>query len=361
MTAVMCGKLRACAVFVLLISFLASGCAQEDASKSGNTGVAGQKTVVSEKQLASGKDCAIEEFFPINVNDSEQWLLVRGKDLSKPVILYLHGGPGSSLVPFAHAATNRLVDEFIVVYWDQRGAGLSYSDRISPETMNVNQFIDDTKVVTRYLKERFKKEKIYILGHSWGSVLGTLVVQKYPEDYYAYIGVGQVVNTEIQQREGVEWLKRQILTKGTQEEKELIPDMENNNHAPRYLLKKYGGLAHNITGSRLAEIMKQSPYYPEKYTGELYAKGGRLASNIWYNEVAEINFFEQVPELKVPVYFFLGRYDYVTPTPSVEEYCKVLKAPNKEIVWFELSAHRMDVEEPEKFQSGITDIARKHK
>ncbi|MBP2638785.1 MAG: alpha/beta hydrolase, partial [Firmicutes bacterium] len=70
---------------------------------------------------------------------------------------------------------------------------------------------------------------------------------------------------------------------------------------------------------------------------------------------------EQVPELKVPVYFFLGLYDYVTPTPSVEEYCKVLKAPYKEIIWFELSAHRMDVEEPEKFQSVITDIARKHK
>jgi len=360
-TAIMCGKLRVCAVFVLLISVLASGCIQEGARKPGNTGAAGQKTAVSEKRLASGNGYVIEDFFPINVNDSEQWLLVRGKDLSKPVILYLHGGPGKSLVPFAHVATNKLVDEFIVVYWDQRGAGLSYSDRIPPATMNIDQFIDDTKVVTRYLKERFKREKIYILGHSWGSILGTLVVQKYPEDYYAYIGVGQVANTKIQQREGVEWLKRQILTKGTQEEKELIQDMENDNHAPRTLLKKYGGLVHNITRDRLAEIMKQSPYYPEKYTGELFAQGGRLASNIWYNEVAEINFFEQVRELKVPVYFFLGRYDYVTPTPAVEEYCRILKAPYKEIVWFELSGHRMDVEEPEKFQSVITGIARKHK
>lgn len=353
---------RAVAFVLMLVSLLALGCAAGSGEKSGITDAAGQKVLANniDKQYSSEKRYAIEEFFPISVNKSEQWLLVRGKDLAKPVILYLHGGPGYSLIPVAHAATNKLVDDFIVVYWDQRGAGLSYSDQIPPETMNTNQFIEDTKVVTKYLKDRFEKKKIYLLGHSWGSVLGTLVVQKYPEDYYAYIGVGQVANTHVQQREGVEWLKKQILARGTVEEKELIPDMEINNHAPRRLLKKYGGTLHNISGDRLAEIMGQSPYKPDRYTGELYAKGGSLASNIWYEEMSKIDFSEQVPELKLPVYFFLGRYDYVTPTPSVEEYYKKLQAPHKEIVWFELSGHRMDVEEPEKFQSTITDIAKKH-
>lgn len=349
---------------LLIICMLMVGCANESAAKSGVANVVGQKALDNmNKQLASEnaeKSYAIEEFIPISVNKSEQWLLVRGKDLAKPVILYLHGGPGYSLIPVAHAATNKLVDDFIVVYWDQRGAGLSYNDQIPLDTMNISQFIEDTKVVTMYLKERFGKKKIYILGHSWGSVLGTLVVQKYPEDYYAYIGVGQVVNHHVQQREGVAWLKRQILSRGTAEEKALIPDMEINNHAPRRLLKKYGGTVHNISGDRLTEIMRQSPYKPDRYTSELYAKGGNLASNIWYEEMSKIDFSEQVLELKTPTYFFLGRYDYVTPTPVVEDYYKKLKAPHKEIVWFELSGHRMDVEEPEKFQSTLTNIAKNH-
>lgn len=352
---------RVLAVLTLTVCLAGSGCTLGKEKKSTNTVSTEPSLFINEKQLSPENVRTIDEFFPISVNDSEQWLLVRGKNLSNPVILYLHGGPGKSLIPFAHAATNKLIDDFIVVYWDQRGAGLSYSDLIPLETMNINQFIEDTKVVTRYLKDRFKKEKIYILGHSWGSVLGTLTVQRYPDDYFAYIGVGQVVNMKAQQREGVEWLKRQLLVRGTPEEKEEIQDMEIENFASRNLLKKYGGMVHNISGDKLSEIMRQSPYSPEKYTGELYAKGGRLSFNMWQQEITETNLFEQVPELKIPAYFFCGRYDYVTPTPSVEEYAKILKAPHKEIIWFEYSGHRMDVEEPEFFQSAITDISKKQK
>jgi pimeloyl-ACP methyl ester carboxylesterase len=311
------------------------------------------------EEFQKNNELLIEEMFPLKVNNLNQWLLIRGKDLSKPVILYLHGGPGQSLIPFAHVATGKLVNDFIVVYWDQRGAGLSYSDNIPPETMNINQFINDTRVVTKYLKERFKKDKIYILGHSWGTTLGTLVVQKYPEDYSAYIGVGQVVNHQVQSREGVEWLKNKLINEGTPKEKKIIKSMEENNFAPRSLLSKYGGVVHNIPGRRLAIIMRQSPYYPEKYTNELYDRGVEFAHDMWQNEAIKVNFIKEVPTLQVPVYFFLGRYDYVTPTNNVIEYYNVLKAPYKQVIWFEKSGHRMDVEEPIKFQNMIIEISKK--
>jgi pimeloyl-ACP methyl ester carboxylesterase len=303
-------------------------------------------------------DLAIEEFFPITVNGSNQWLLIRGKDLSKPVLLYLHGGPGQSLIPFAHVATSKLIDDFIVVYWDQRGAGLSFNENIPKDTMSINQMIKDTKVVTEYLKNKFHKGKIYLLGHSWGSTLGTFVVQKYPENYFAYIGVGQVVKPKEQERLGVEWLKNKLLKEGTTEEQKKIRIMEDNNFTNRALLRKYGGVVHNIPMETLSKIRRSSPYFPEKYTDALYDKGLKLAVNI-HEEVKNIDFFKQAPELKIPVYFFLGRYDYITPTEPVVRYFKLLKAPDKRIIWFENSGHRMDIEESEKFQEEIIKIANK--
>lgn len=294
-------------------------------------------------------------FEPIYINGIQQWVLIRGNDESKPVLLYLHGGPGSSLIPFAYKATDKLVDHCIVVYWDQRGAGLSYNENIPQSTMNIDQFIKDTKTVVEYLKKRFKKEKIFLLGHSWGSTLGTLAVQKYPKDYHAYIGVGQVVNPKEQERLGVQWLKQELNRNGTVDEKEKITEMERENWTDRKLLKKYGGIVHNIPLDSLPVIMQESPYLPEKYTNDLYSKGLKFAAPI-HVEIKNIDFFKTVPELKVPVYFFLGQYDYVTPTKPVIKYFEILKTPYKKIIWFHNSAHRMDIEESTKFQNEIIKV-----
>jgi pimeloyl-ACP methyl ester carboxylesterase len=210
----------------------------------------------------------------IDVNGSKHCILVRGSDPSNPVLLYLHGGPGQSLIPFAHVATSTLTDSFTVVYWDQRGAGLSYSAATPAKTINLAQLIDDTISVTDYLRNRFGQDKIFLVGHSWGSTLGTLAVLKCPSKYAAYVGVGQVVS-------------QSSLNKG---------------------------------------------------------RRGRLRT-----EVSRIELQEIASEMPIPVFYFLGRYDYCTPTAAVISYFEKLQAPHKEVVWFESSGHRMDVEEPEKF------------
>ncbi len=304
---------------------------------------------------SSSENLKIKVFEPVNINGARQWMLIRGNDESRPVLLYLHGGPGSSLVPFAYKATGKLVNHCIVVYWDQRGAGLSYDGHIPQSTMNIEQFIKDTKAVTEYLKKKYGKKKIFILGHSWGSTLGTMVVSRYPDDYYAYIGVGQVVKPEEQERLGVQWLKKKLIEEGSAEERGKISSMERSNWTNRQLLKKYGGVVHNIPQSAVSEIMHNSPYNPDKYTGDLYSKGLKFASNL-HEEVKSIDFFKSVPEIKVPVYMFLGVYDYVTPAEPSVRYFNLLKAPYKEIIWFKNSAHRMDIEEPDIFQDEIIKI-----
>lgn len=131
----------------------------------------------------------------IKLGGIDQWISVRGKNTDNPIMLYLHGGPGTPVMPLFRHFQAPFEDHFIVVQWEQRGAGKSYSRKIPKETMTIEQFISDLHELIEILRKRFNKKKIYLMGHSWGSVFGTFTVQRYPELFYAYIGVGQANNT----------------------------------------------------------------------------------------------------------------------------------------------------------------------
>ena len=301
----------------------------------------------------------IDELITVDINGIKQALLIRSNNEDNPILLYLNGGPGDSLIPFAYFATKDLPKECTVVYWDQRGTGLSYYEDIPKETITIKQFIDDTKEVTNYLKTRFHKNKIFILGDSWGSVLGTLVIKKDPQSYYAYIGVGQVISNASLMKGRINWLKTKI-SKDNEEELYTIKLMEKNQRNGFYLVRKYGGMIHNISPFFMDNIMRGSPYRNEVYTSDLYEKGEKISANLSMEEDRDVNFSKSANEVEIPVYYFLGKYDYVTPVEPVEDYFQTLKAPKKEIVWFEKSAHRMDIEEPELFQSEISKIIKEN-
>lgn len=122
--------------------------------------------------------------------------MIRGKTADLPVLLMIHGGPGFVESHLFRTYNKELEQHFIVVYWDQRGAGLSYDSTIPPQSMTLARIVSDANDLTDTLKRRFHKEKIYALGHSWGSAVGIYLVQQYPSDFYKYIGVGQVVDME---------------------------------------------------------------------------------------------------------------------------------------------------------------------
>ncbi len=128
------------------------------------------------------------------INGSKQWIFIRSISEDKPIILFLHGGPGASQIYCTEKYFKTLENHFIVVDWDQRGSGKSYTRTISKETLSINQYVEDIRVLTETLRTRFNKNKIYLVGHSWGSVIGLLAVEKYPELFHCYIGVGQVVD-----------------------------------------------------------------------------------------------------------------------------------------------------------------------
>ena len=128
----------------------------------------------------------------VKLGGSEEWISIRGKDSRNPVLLFLAGGPGGSQLVTARRALAGLEDRFVVVNWDQPGAGKSF-DAVDRSKLTPDRYITDTHELVLNLRQRFGKEKVYLLGESWGSALGIMVVQRYPELFHAFIGTGQMV------------------------------------------------------------------------------------------------------------------------------------------------------------------------
>jgi len=299
----------------------------------------------------------------ITLGGVKQWILLRGKSASAPILLYLHGGPGFPGMPFTHIDSPVLEKHFLVVHWDQRGAGKSYNQDIPEETMNIEQFLSDTHDLIQLLRKRFSKNKIFLIGHSWGSVLGIYTAHRHPEYLHAYIGMGQVVN--IKEAEMISYLYTIEKAKEAKNENDLkllekighpsTWEGHQSRFTQRQFLAKYGGSFRKISYMDLGRYWNNSPYYSKTDKNNLM-KAMIQTQNIMWDELMQVNFFEEVPEVQIPVYFFTGRYDYQTPFEILERYFKVLKAPYKKIIWFEDSGHAPNLDEPEVYQDKLINI-----
>ncbi|HVI45313.1 MAG TPA: alpha/beta hydrolase [Chitinophaga sp.] len=307
----------------------------------------------------------------ITLGDLPQHVIIKGSNINDPVLLILHGGPGFPESYLFRNYNSELEKHFVVVYWDQRGAGLSYKPGIPDSTMTIPRFISDAHELVTTLKKRFHKDKIYLLGHSWGSVLGVLVVQKYPEDFYAYAGVGQGVDMETGELESYRYaLRKAEEDKNTKAITELkaIEDQYQPGHPhsvdglrmQRGWLMHYGGVVYGEQG--FGKFFKNLTV-PEKdlYNFDQNDEGEEFSLRTLWNQFLKVNLIKSAPELKVPVYFFLGRHDYNTPFFIAEKYFKLLKAPHKELFWFEKSGHTVPFEEPEKFDQLVISRVLQHK
>ncbi|MGC9311237.1 MAG: alpha/beta fold hydrolase [Sediminispirochaetaceae bacterium] len=293
----------------------------------------------------------------ISLGGMDQWILMRGRDTGNPVLLWLHGGPGSSQMPAAHVCDTELEKEFIVVQWDQRGAGKSNPPDFDENTMSYDQFIADTRQLTEYLKDRFGREKIYILGHSWGTQPGIEAAGRYPGDYYAYIGVSQVVSNEMSHIIGREWLADQIRQEDKKKDLEKLealgtPPYTDHDDFVTFIrmVDAYGG-SFDLPFSRLAWIALRSPEYTFRDMLAWMNGANRGSGQMWSEKsYSSFDAAAKYPELRVPVYFFQGRNDYNTPLEATETYYRnLVDSAGKHLIVFEDSAHTPFLAEPEKF------------
>jgi proline iminopeptidase len=312
----------------------------------------------------------ISEMQYLEIGGIKQFVLIRGIDKNKPLLLLLHGGPGASETALFRKFNGELEKYFTVVYWDQRGAGKSYSKDLKKEDISVKQYIEDAHQLTAYLQKRFNREKIYLIGHSWGSRLGLYLIDQKPENYYAYLGVGQ----ELQSYRGELLSYRYTLEKAKEvQNRKAIKELEEMGEPSsgdytqmyrtgfwglvrqKHWLLKLGGEFHKETS--YAKWIKTIWLSREYSMADLvrYSKGSAFSagSAIYDPDFNHLNFFQTIPAVEVPVYFISGASDYNTPWTIVEEYYHHLKAPAKEFILFDQSGHSPPFEEPERFNREV--------
>jgi len=310
---------------------------------------------------------SIAEIRDIEINGVKQRILVRGKSLSNPILLHLHGGPGGPDRPLMNK-NNNLEDIFTVCYWDQRGAGASYSNKIPIESMNQDQMIKDGIEISKYLLTRFKKEKIYLEAHSWGTLFGIQMTFREPNLFYAYFGVGQGANSLESEQLSFDFVYQSAKDENDintlNELKEIgrppyVSDSEwvKNILIERRLLKKYEGPS---TKKKLSmfTIYRDFVFYPEySISDKLKALKGSPFSlkNLW-PEAKKTNLFENSIEFKIPIYIFQGKYDMTTVTSVSKKYYDAIEAPKKGYYIFENSAHWPHINEFEKYKTIVKSI-----
>lgn len=298
------------------------------------------------------------------LGEIEQWILVRGNNEENPILLFLHGGPGLPIMPFHQHFQSEIEEKYIVVHWDQRGTGKSYSEDIPSESMNLPQILSDAHQLVSILKQRFCKDKIYLAGHSWGSIIGINLVNLYPEDFYGFISIGQVVDysksLNISRNFALEEAKMQGCQEAVDELSEVGESPVNDDSKLSIILKnvrRFGGSMHKEVN--FLSIAKNCKEYTESDLSNV-PKGLNFSDEYLWHEVISTNIMDTIIDLKIPIYFFCGKYDYMIPTILVEEYYKKINTSFKKIVIFEDSAHFPYIEEPNRFAEEIVKIVESH-
>lgn len=295
----------------------------------------------------------------VNIGGIMQHIMVRG-NTQNPVVLFIHGGPGIPYSCYSQYFQQEIEQNFLVVNWDQRGAGKSYQSNIPIDTMNLEQFILDSKEVVDYILNRYNKEKLFLSAQSIGSVYGLMTVHRFPEEFFGYISTGQIVDTyqnelvsynlildEAKRLNNAEAIK-ELTDIGEPPYKNFIRDIGIERKWLSLLgfveknFKVFESITNNFTNDELDIIMKGQEF-----------SVNHLFTNIYKNN---INFIETIKDIEVPVYFCMGRYDYVAPQILVEKYCEILKSPLKRCIWFEDSAHFPELDESTKFNQVLLEI-----
>ena len=300
----------------------------------------------------------------------EQYIIIRADDTTKPVILFLHGGPGIPEYFIMKKEVKELEKNFVMIYWEQRGAGKSYCKDKRKCNLTTVQLMEDTRELSALLAHRFKKEKIYIMGHSWGSLLGLLTVEKYPELFFAYMGIGQVSNQYEAEKESLQWVKKRANELNDQrglkklhglvlpEPQADIKEWDHYLRIHRKYLLKYGGTYHQKVSmiKFLKDFIFASEYTLKEKT--MLIPSAFYSLKCLWHDVVMTDLFSKITTVEVPVYIFQGVYDYQVSYQLAKLYIENLKAPHKEFISFENSAHSPITEEYEKFNKAVIDIVK---
>ena len=289
------------------------------------------------------------------IGGTRQHLWFRGRDRRAPALILLHAGPGVSEAPMFRHYDGGLEEHFLVVYWEQRGAGRSYAPDIPPQSMTIAQFLRDLDEVVDLVRHRFGKDTVVLVGHSWGTVLGTIYAHQHPEKVAVYVGVGQLSDVRESARLSYEYALAQAEQR---RDRRAARDLRAIGPRPRTVdevlatrewVERFGGSFYGTLS--MGDLIRAVLMSDEASLVDLWhlRQGSRFSIEHLWPELSELD-LRGYRSFTVPVFFLLGRHDWQMPARVAANYFDTIDAPCKRLVWFEQSGHYPPFEEPQKFE-----------
>jgi len=302
----------------------------------------------------------MEEY--VLLNGISQYFLHYPSPSHKEVILHLHGGPGSSAANFTHALSPHW--DFTVVYYDQRGAGRTQKkNKSKPEDLTIETLIADLKETIGYIKHKYETDRVILMGQSWGTILGTEYIRKYPQDIICYIGTGHCVDTRRESRVIYNKLNELVTRKGNKKDIRKLADLQNlpdmpvdaegyvKKEAKFFLLRSKYGL--NMKQGKMIKLMLKSPIFKfNDFPLMITAVKRNIQLMKWMSDWSVWD----TPDYAVPVYYILGHDDWQTPSTLAAEYFEKINAPQKKLYWIENAGHATDIDNSVDFYKAVKDI-----
>lgn len=332
------------------------------------------KRIINSNTYRIKTENGVQESTYIDVNGIKQYIQIRGEDVDNPVIVFVHGGPANPVSYISSYFQKNVEDVATFVQYDQRGCGRTYYENDCDSDTNVELLLADLDGIVDYVRTRFEKEKVIIMGHSWGTALGSLYVQKYPEKVEAYIGVSQVTNVHENKLSAAEQALKTEKIKGTQDEENLRALMEKWNQVTEYndlsmedlnemtvLSGKYIGCDGEIAGMDMFKIglysvdmgWRDMKWFMESSNPQKYLSHNRDVMEYFIFQY-DINQLSRKYEM--PVYYISGEGDYIISQDEAKAYFETIEAPEKEFILLENVGHDMFLDNPELFGSTIRSI-----
>ena len=309
-------------------------------------------TIMSPGSIRKYKDKnSLSEKFTMNINGEENGFFINSVNINNPVLLLVSSGPGTDDYFLTSKYKDMKIEEhFTIVYWDYKGMGIAYNKNIDINSITMDNLVNDAHEVTKYLKERFNKDKIYIMGFSGGTKIALNTASKYPSDYYAYIGMAQVVTNSYENDTLMYNFMKNVFDsrKQTSKLKELekvVTHLDNDNVKCNNW-GKFVNLVHDAGGGTILNksekdgitlpiIFAKCYTIKEKFN---YIKGLKLYKKVQL-ENGEYDYRKSISKIDVPTCFISGEYDYNCPWELVEDYCNKIDSPKKGFYKITNSAH----------------------
>jgi len=308
----------------------------------------------------------IDELRAVELGGIRQWIHVRGNNPANPLLLFLHGGPGSPMMGESWPFQRPWEDFFTVVQWDQRGAGKTFTaaGRKVDRTMTIDRMQADAEELIALLLRTYGKQKLFLLGHSWGTILGVRVAQHHPEWLYAYIAVGQVVNMRRNEAVGYQQTlahARELQNRSAVKELESIapyPEADGSIPESKTQIERkwdvaFGGMTYGQRQDNEWQRWSVSPDYSD-YDVKSAELGEESSVEVLWPQLALVD-FDNVTRFDCPVFVFAGVQDWTTPTSLAEQFYERIQAPRKQLFKIDRAAHYVFSDSPGEF---LLDLVR---